>query len=746
MSQQLLSSKIVVEETPPKVRPFVGASLSDTACLCVTERGPFGPQLIQDPATFKKVYGNFTPNAEGALAASMFFTEGSTNLWVSRVVHYTDPGTPSSKTSTAGSVTLKTTLLTVQPAIAQALNVPYPGLISFGLNAGDTLIAKINGGGATTATFNATAAQKVSTVAQPFTLSDGLTLNLTVNGISVPVTFHTASFADITAATTAEVDAVINAAITASAALGIAGADGSHHVTLTTTQKGNAVTIAIATGTANTALGFTVSSTSGTGNVGTVDNVSATEVAAVLQTAFPGTTGTAPGNIPTLSADTSIQFTGGTALNTVGFDLLTHTGSPGGELATLQIVGKTDGAYANQIVVQLQANAGNANNFDLLVLQAGVLVESWPNLSMVPNSARYVATIINDPSTGSDLIQVVDESAAVPSPLDNPAPGSFALSGGNDGLAGLVDEDFVGSAAGLTGLRSFDRVPSLRLLIVPGQATPAVHNAMLNYCEAVRFGSMFAILDPPLNQTAQAMHDYVQQTALLQESSEFGNISWPNVKIVNPQQSVFGTASTIVVPPSGALAGMYGRNDAGITGGIYEAPAGVDVGRLRSVVGIETDEVKDENARDLVASALINPIVGLEGLPIHMDGDLTLKTTGDFPTIGERRGAIYIEQTLKANLVFSKHRKIKPSLRAALDRSTRAFMEIQRKAGAFASDDPALAYNIDYGDGLNPPSVAFARSVIGVIGIATAKPADFIILRVGQDTQALEAELAAAAA
>jgi hypothetical protein len=35
--------------------------------------------------------------------------------------------------------------------------------------------------------------------------------------------------------------------------------------------------------------------------------------------------------------------------------------------------------------------------------------------------------------------------------------------------------------------------------------------------------------------------------------------------------------------------------------------------------------------------------------------------------------------------------------------------------------------------------------VNGRIGLATAKPAEFIILRVGQDTRALEAQLALAA-
>jgi Bacteriophage tail sheath protein len=746
MSQQLLSSKIVVVEEPPNVRPVAGASLSDTACLCITERGPFGPFLVQDPGAYKKLYGGFTPNSDGALAALQFFDNGGTNLWVSRVVHFTDASNPATKTSAAGSVLINTAVLTAQPATVHGAAGP------FNLTPGDTLIGSIAGGGPLTATFAATAVAVPSTNAEPFVLTDGMTVNLNVGGIVVAAVFHTASFVSIGAALATEVDAVLNAAIAAASAGAVAGADGGHHVTLTSTQKGSGASIQILAGTANTALGFTTGTTAGTGNVASIAAATAAEVAAVSAAAFAGTVGSVASGAPVLTTTavgpaTSIQLTGGTARTKVGFDTALHSGTQAGALPTLTIFGKTDGAYANQVVVEIQpASSAGSSYFDLIVLQAGAVVEPWPNLSMNPTDPRYVETILNDSVHGSDYVQADDELAAVASPASNPATGNYTLAGGGDGLVGLVDADFLGNAAGRTGFRSLDRTPELRILIAPGHATPAVHNGMITYCEAIRFGSMFPILDPPLGMTAAQIKTYVQTTASLQESSEFGCIQWPNVKIANPQPSVFGPAPAIVVPPSAAIAGRYARNDAANPGGIYEAPAGVDFGRLVNVIGLETDEVKDENARDLVASALINPIVGLEGLPIHVDGSLTLKTTGPFPTIGERRGIIYIEQSLKGGLVFSKHRKIKPSLLAALDRSTRAFMEIQRRNDAFASDDPKKAYSIDYGGGINPPSEAFVRRVNGRIGVATGKPADFIILRVGQDTRALEEELAKSAA
>jgi phage tail sheath protein FI len=105
---------------------------------------------------------------------------------------------------------------------------------------------------------------------------------------------------------------------------------------------------------------------------------------------------------------------------------------------------------------------------------------------------------------------------------------------------------------------------------------------------------------------------------------------------------------------------------------------------------------------------------------------------------------IFIEQSLKLGLGFARHQNNTPALRAALSaHGVTAFLLVQLKNGAFASSDPKKAFFVDFGDALNPPSVVFSRQVIGRIGLATAKPAEFIVLRFSQDTRALDAELAA---
>jgi hypothetical protein len=79
-------------------------------------------------------------------------------------------------------------------------------------------------------------------------------------------------------------------------------------------------------------------------------------------------------------------------------------------------------------------------------------------------------------------------------------------------------------------------------------------------------------------------------------------------------------------------------------------------------------------------------------------------------------------------------------------RTITAFLLTQMNNGAFRSREPAKAFFVDVSDQLNTPSVIFAGKLIARVGLATNKPAEFIVLRISQDTRALEAELAAAGA
>lgn len=407
-------------------------------------------------------------------------------------------------------------------------------------------------------------------------------------------------------------------------------------------------------------------------------------------------------------------------------------------LATLRVSGLWDGSYANALRAVIEApTSGEATEFNFVVDDGGLSVETFPNVCMDSTQSNYIGTVINDPNQGSQLVHVDDLSSASAAPANMPALGTFGpLTGGSDGLAGLVDADFMGNPAGKTGIRALDAVQELTILIVPGRATAAVHNAMLTYCEVTRDKATFAVLDPPANQSATDIVTYVQTTAALLGLSEFGAIYWPRVLVSNPSSAVFGNVTELVVAPSGYLAGVYARVDGSTPGGVYIPPAGIVNGILQGVLGFEMDDVLDEAKRDLVFPKRINPLTVYSGTPRHIDGARTLKGDGNFPTVAERRGVIFIEQSLKLGTLFAKHQNNTEALRATLSRTVTAFLVLQMKNGAFATTDPKTAFFVDFSDALNTPTVIDAGQVVGRIGLATAKPAEFIVLRFSQDTSA----------
>jgi hypothetical protein len=151
--------------------------------------------------------------------------------------------------------------------------------------------------------------------------------------------------------------------------------------------------------------------------------------------------------------------------------------------------------------------------------------------------------------------------------------------------------------------------------------------------------------------------------------------------------------------------------------------------------------VLDEKKRDLIAPKRINPIVRYDGTPWHIDGGDTLKSTGNFPHIGERRGVIFIEQTIKAGLLVVKHRFNTAETRRMVNRIITRFLIQEMKKNAFRSQVPKDAFFVDTSDQLNPVSAQFAGQLFVRLGLATNKPTKWIIILVTQDTRALQAEL-----
>ncbi|MGE0327252.1 MAG: hypothetical protein AB7S68_33320 [Polyangiaceae bacterium] len=524
MSGQLLSSKVVIVEEEPRVRGIPSAPTSVAGAVGITERGPVGQAVLCSSFDeFQDKFGGFTVDADLPLTAMGFFENGGSQLWVVRTMHYGDVSDPSSELGMRASGFLAAGGGPAPASVQGATSGP------FRLTDGSLIRAVVDGGAPQDAVFIGSAATVAAGGARPFALADGMNLLLRFDGgAEQEVVFAAADFNNIALATPPEVAALLNRVLVGARASVTAGILQVQSDTL-----GLASQAQIVGGTANTVLQFPDATVSGGGNVPNLAAVDVLDVRAVVEAAIPTlhvvegpggqvvleTVGTGPTANLEVDAATSAAF---------GLDAALHTGAATGAAQAIQIGGRDPGVYGNRVEVEVRAATnGSADAFDLLVIEDGVYREVFPNLSMTEAHPRYVETVINDARAGSLYIGVTDQRLAG-TPV--PHPQTIALSGGNDGLLGLGDADFIGSEAGHTGLHALDAVQDLSLLVVPGRATPAVHDAMLRYCEVTRNGMAFAVLEPPAGLSAPDIVTFVTTTASLENLSSTaaatGRVSW----------------------------------------------------------------------------------------------------------------------------------------------------------------------------------------------------------------------------
>jgi phage tail sheath protein FI len=730
MSAELLSSKVVILEEEPTVRGIPAVSTSVAGCVGITERGPVGEAvLVTSWEEYVRQFGGFVSGADLPLAALGYFQNQGRQLWVVRTCHYSETDVPATATARTSRGTL---LSAATPTPAEAVGAVGP----FALTPGAQLVLAESGNLPVTVTFQATAAQVRTELPGPWALAVGQVLEIERHEGSAfqAFTVRDGDFANPATATANELVTALNRLDGI-----VASVDQQGHVVVTSARAGHSSRLHVG-GSANASLGFSSTPSVGTGNVANIVAVTVGEIRQLLQTAVPGVrVDLAPSGairLRTVATGPSAYLELSAAPPALGFVLEAHHGGTATVTGILRAEAKSPGAWGNRLTVEI-ARGGTPDLFDVLVRDGGILREAHRDLHLDPTGARHVERIVNDPTRGSAMIRIVD--LRVPG-TGGPAVQAVLLDGGDDGRTNLDDLDFVGSPVGHTGLHALDAVQDLSLLFVPGRASPTIHADMLRYCEDDRRGTVFAVLDPPAGMSAAAIVAYQTQTAGLEGLTEHGALYWPRLIVTNPNKGVFGPNAGVPAPPSGAVTGVIARTDASRPGGVYEPPAGIEVGRLRSTLGLESNEALDEAKRDLVYPRRVNPLNRAEGGAFYVDGVRTLKGGGNFPTIAERRGVSFIERSLRAGLQFARHRNNDDALAAQVFRTIKAFLLDQMNLGAFASREPDKAFFVEVS---RDAGERFRGELHVKVGLATQKPAEFVILHITQDTRALDERLAA---
>ncbi len=367
----------------------------------------------------------------------------------------------------------------------------------------------------------------------------------------------------------------------------------------------------------------------------------------------------------------------------------------------------------------------SADMFRLVVKRNGETVEEYDRATF-GRGKQNVVTMIN---AASKLITVedtgqgtVERLASGEVALVSPAPPEAVPS------TRLSADDYVGDVADRTGFAGLEAVEEITMLCVPDlmsayqqgaidlDQVQAVQLAMIAHCELM--GDRMAILDPPPGFNAQQIKEWRVDKA--RYDSMYAALYWPWVHTMNP-----ATGLISAIPPSGHVAGIWGRNDD--TRGVHKAPANEVV---RGAIDIEINITRNEH--DLLNPEGINVIRAFPGRGIRVWGARTLSSDPAWRYLNVRRLFNFLEESILAGTNWVVFEPNDAALWAKMRRTIAAFLVMQWRAGALFGATPDQSFYVKCDSETNPSEGIDAGQVLCEIGVAPVKPAEFVIFRLAQ--------------
>ena len=382
-------------------------------------------------------------------------------------------------------------------------------------------------------------------------------------------------------------------------------------------------------------------------------------------------------------------------------------------VSTLRVWAANEGRWGDRLLVEIEASQRNpAAEFNLVVRYKDVVVEVFPDLSMNESDPNHVELAVNG---RSEFITVKDLSPSSGTAQDRPKIGAFALSGGDDGLAGLTDADYLGDPSAHTGFYAFDEIDALNLLMVPGVTTPGVIHGGIAYAEK-RKDLMF-LAEAPLHLEPQEAVEFRKGQGMYWHAafnSSYGALYYPWLEVQDP---VSGKPKRI--PPSGAVAGCFARSDR--KAGVWQAPAGIDRGRIVGALALGYKTSRGE--RDVLYPEGVNAIVSFPDTGIHVWGQKTLQSQPSaLDRVNVRRLMIYIEEAIAESSRFVVFEPNNPQTWRALVRLIHPFLEELRGKGGLVD------FAVQCDEETNTPAAIDRNQLVARIFVKPTRTAEFIEL------------------
>jgi phage tail sheath protein FI len=282
-------------------------------------------------------------------------------------------------------------------------------------------------------------------------------------------------------------------------------------------------------------------------------------------------------------------------------------------------------------------------------------------------------------------------------------------------------DDYIRALAFLESIDEISTVaaPGASIPSATGPASVApIHAALISHIQA---SYRIALLDPP---PAASIADLQAIRAQLDSSSAALYYPWLNV--ANPLAPPI-RAAAIKAPPSGFLAGIFARSDA--QHGVSKAPANLPI---LGAASLETN-LNEADAATL-NNAGINTLRAFPNRSLLVWGARTVSSDSDFKYVNVRRYFNYVEHSIQQGTQWAIFEPNGEPLWANIRNTISDFLTNEWRNGALMGTKPEEAFFVKCDRTTMTQSDLDNGRLVCLVGIAPIRPAEFVIIRIGQWT------------
>jgi phage tail sheath protein FI len=356
----------------------------------------------------------------------------------------------------------------------------------------------------------------------------------------------------------------------------------------------------------------------------------------------------------------------------------------------------------------LVLSSGTTADTSAVRVQVGGANDASQRLRLDPvNGGRYSDGLAVRRPALAGLVQVGDN--AVTGPVS-------AVHSGSEGKQQIDDGTFSAAFPRLNNVNDFS------LLAVPGENTPKLVSDAMAYCATRPLRDVFYLAE-------MAMHDVTVDDAVdffnqLQVANSYAALYFPWVLATDPSGA---SPSPRPLPPSGFVAGLYGRIDA--ARGVWKAPAGVEAA-LFGVSGLAAELTDEEHG---VLNPLgVDVIRRFPGAGVVAFGARTISSDPEWRYIPIRRIAIMLRVSIYRGIQWAVFEPNDETLWAQLRLNIGSFMTTLFRQGAFRGGSARDAFFVKCDADTTTPDDVAAGVVNVLVGFAPLAPAEFIVVKISQ--------------